>query len=64
MRYFVKPLFSGWHEVSEEQYNRFIARIREGATAMNEQQKQQLIERVTRVEQNGGYTAHDKEETP
>lgn len=59
MRYFVKSHFNGCNEVTENQYIRFIANIRSGASAMSEQQKQQLIERVTRVEpKGGGNTAH------
>lgn len=49
MMYFVKSRFYGWKEVSETQYNRFINNIRVGATAMNEQQKEELIKKVTKV---------------
>lgn len=31
-RYFVKAPVSGWHEVSREQYERFIERLRRNAT--------------------------------
>ena len=62
MRYFVKPHFSGWHEVTENQYVRFINNIRTGASAMTESQKQQLIERVTRTEpEDSDNAAREKE---
>lgn len=62
MRYFVKSHYSGWNEVTKDQYLRFVDNIRTGATAMTEKQKLQLIERVTKVEPKGGSNAaHNKE---
>ena len=47
MRYFVKSHFSGWREVDEIRYNRFIDIIRHGAIAMTDHQKEQYIKTVT-----------------
>ncbi len=53
MRHFVKPHFSGWHEVDKEHFDSFVANIREGATAMSEAQKEECIKARTRIEKGG-----------
>lgn len=58
MRYFVKPYYSDWAEVTEDQYNNFIANIRENATAMSSEQKEAYIQQVIRTAEGGGNTAH------
>lgn len=54
MRYFVKPHYSDWAEVTENQYNGFITNIRENATAMTSEQKEAYIQQVTRTAEGGG----------
>lgn len=49
-KYFVKSHFNGWCEVSEENYKRFIENIIQRAGGMNDKQKQQYINRVTKTE--------------
>ena len=46
-RYFVKSHFNGWQEVDEEHYNNFIKIIQNGATALNDTQKEQYIKQKT-----------------
>lgn len=49
-KYFVKAIFSGWHEVSEENYNRFCDNIRNGATGLKSEEKEAYIITVTSIE--------------
>jgi effector-binding domain-containing protein len=49
-KYFVKAIFSGWHEVSEENYNRFCDNIRRNATGIKSEEKEAYILTVTRIE--------------
>ena len=48
--YFVKAIFSGWHEVSEENYNNFCNNIRNSATGIKSTEKEAHILTVTRIE--------------
>lgn len=52
-KYFVKSHFGGWREVCEESYKRFIENIQQRASGMNEKQKQQFINQVTKTEPRG-----------
>lgn len=45
--YFVKSLFSGWHQVDRDHYEAFCANIRENATAAKD--KEAIIKQRTRV---------------
>lgn len=49
-KYFVKAIFSGWHEVSEANYNRFCDNIRKNATGIKSEEKEAYILTVTRIE--------------
>lgn len=50
-KYFVKAIFSGWHEASEENYNRFCDNIRRNATGIKSEEKEAYILTVTRIEE-------------
>lgn len=50
MKYFVKSRFTGWQEVAEQNYRDFIKNIKASATAMSDEEKQRLVEKVTRTE--------------
>lgn len=53
-RYFVKPHFGGWREVTYEKYKAFIKNILHGATAIPDSKKEEYIKKVTRIELKGG----------
>lgn len=48
--YFVKTHFSGWQEVSPENYNSFIENFKIGATGMKESKKADYLKTITRIE--------------
>lgn len=50
-RYFVKSLFRGWNEVTEQQFDRFCKTLREGMTAVPEEKKEQRIQERIRIEE-------------
>lgn len=48
--YFVKARFSGWHKVNEEHFNAFVQNIKNGAQNMNDEEKDEYIKTITRIE--------------
>lgn len=50
MRFYVKSLYSGWHEVTEEQYNNFCELLRNHITNMTGEQKEKRIKERTKIE--------------
>lgn len=48
-RYFVKPHFGPWSEVTKEQYQRFCENVRNGAVNMSETEKEAYIKTVTKI---------------
>ena len=51
-RYFVKALFSGWHEVSKEQFDAFVAHLVNGSTNVPPERKAELVAAKTRIEKS------------
>lgn len=50
MRYYVKAPFSGWHEVTEEQYYKYRKLLDECITALSGKAKEERINERTRIE--------------
>lgn len=48
-KYYVKSLFSGWCEVTEENYRAYIEHLRKGSSAVPQEKKNELIARRTKV---------------
>ena len=46
-RYYVKPHFGEWNEVGKEQFDEFVAFLRENIATRN---KEEIIARRTRIE--------------
>ena len=48
-KYFIKTIFGGWSEVSKEAFDRFVERIKKGATGIEASKKEAFIKTVTRI---------------
>ena len=51
MKYFIKSRFSGWREVTEEQFARWCDHIRKNAVAMKPEERERYIQEHTRIEE-------------
>lgn len=49
-RYYVNTRFSGWREVTEQQYRRWCDHIRAGAVGMKQEERERYIQEHTRTE--------------
>lgn len=50
-RYFVKSLFYGWREVTEQQFTAFCEHMRKNAVAMTPEQRERWLQDRTRIEE-------------
>ena len=50
-KYFVKSRFSGWREVTEQQFLRWCDHIRTGAVGMKQEERERYIQERTRIEE-------------
>ena len=50
-RYYIKSLFHGWGEVTEERYEYWCKVIREGAVALTVEQREERIKERSRIEE-------------
>lgn len=50
-RYFVKTHFSGWCEVTEVNFGKFVENIHKHATGIKADEKEEYIKKVTRIEE-------------
>ena len=55
-KYFVKSIFSGWHEVDKEHYEAFVKHLREYSTNIPDSRKDDFIASKTKVIEKGGIT--------
>ena len=51
-RYFVKAIFTGWHEDSKEQFEAFVENLVSGSTNVPPERKAELIAAKTRIEKS------------
>jgi hypothetical protein len=49
IRYFVKAPISGWHEVSKERFDSFVANLRKNSTGCPASKKDELVKSRTRI---------------
>jgi len=52
VKYYVKAPFSGWHEVTEERYYKYIKLLNEQITALTGKEKEERINKRTRIEKD------------
>ena len=52
-RYFVKAIFSGWHEVDKEHYEAFVKHLREYSTNIPDSRKDDFIASKTKIIEKG-----------
>lgn len=48
-RHFVKAPISGWHEVSKEQFDSFVANLRKHSTGCPASKKDELVKSRTKI---------------
>lgn len=48
-KYLVKSLFTGWHEVTEDDYRAYIENLRKGSTNIPQEKKDDFIAQRTKV---------------
>ena len=52
MRYYIKSLFNGWVEVTEDRYKEWCNYLRNGAVALTAEQREERIKERSRVEEH------------